>query len=574
MTSKLSRLRAYFDQARQMPPHIFAMKVLFILWKWGKSYYQFKRDSHTVTYRLDAKIPIGHLNNYISLIDIKLLEGKEWLAGVTQNYLAHRFDLLGSGWVLVKYGMHCQGLEGYRYKMGNPVTADREGKWLEGRINAANLSESKRIWSLIDKDYMPIDWHLDFKSGYRWSESTWFQKIKYGHKPGVDIKVPWELARMQHLPQFALAYALTPDTIYVNEFRHQILDFIATNPPRFGVNWRCTMDVGIRIANWLVAYDLFMAHGAEFDAAFMTIFKRSIYEHGHHIINHLEGSPTLRSNHYLADIVGLLYAAAYLPSSKEIDAWLAFAVDEVIKEVKIQFHPDGSNFEASTSYHRLSGELVIYATLLILGATTRDCPYKHLKRRGNPLWLPSWYIERLQKMAEFTMDMTRPDGLIPQIGDNDSGRFIKLSSVHQRLSVREAKARYCHLKNYKGLPEEADYWDEVHLDHRHLVSAINGLFKRDDFAKFAGNVRIEQAIIEQLAGHVCRPASSDKGIAHGTQTAYPDFGLYLYRDERVYLAIRCGSNGQNGNGGHAHNDQLSFELAIDGITLISDPGTY
>jgi hypothetical protein len=32
--------------------------------------------------------------------------------------------------------------------------------------------------------------------------------------------------------------------------------------------------------------------------------------------------------------------------------------------------------------------------------------------------------------------------------------------------------------------------------------------------------------------------------------------------------------GQNGNGGHAHNDQLSFELAVQGVSLFIDPGTY
>ena len=53
--------------------------------------------------------------------------------------------------------------------------------------------------------YEPIDWQVDFKSGYRWSEKTYYKFIKYGHKLGVDIKVPWELSRMQYLIQLALA---------------------------------------------------------------------------------------------------------------------------------------------------------------------------------------------------------------------------------------------------------------------------------------------------------------------------------------------------------------------------------
>ena len=68
--------------------------------------------------------------------------------------------------------MDCRGLEGYRYNKGAAVQVDREGRWLEGRINTANLKEAQRIWNLVDADYCPIDWHLDFKSGYRWLEDT------------------------------------------------------------------------------------------------------------------------------------------------------------------------------------------------------------------------------------------------------------------------------------------------------------------------------------------------------------------------------------------------------------------
>ena len=42
----------------------------------------------------------------------------------------------------------------------------------------------------------------------------------------------------------------------------------------------------------------------------------------------------------------------------------------------------------------------------------------------------------------------------------------------------------------------------------------------------------------------------------------------------MFLAIRCGAIGQEGNGGHAHNDQLSLELNVDGEDWILDPGTY
>jgi len=56
---------------------------------------------------------------------------------------------------------------------------------------------------------------------------------------------------------------------------------------------------------------------------------------------------------------------------------------------------------------------------------------------------------------------------------------------------------------------------------------------------------------------------------------YPDFQLWRYASNRVYLAISgTSSKKQHPSWGHIHNDKLSFELAVDGIDLIVDPGTY
>lgn len=40
------------------------------------------------------------------------------------------------------------------------------------------------------------------------------------------------------------------------------------------------------------------------------------------------------------------------------------------------------------------------------------------------------------------------------------------------------------------------------------------------------------------------------------------------------MFVSCAPNGQNANGGHCHNDKLSFELCIDGEDVIVDPGTH
>ncbi len=558
----------------------------------------FLRDQRYSTYR--TNYPRGTLAHYFSTLPRDLLEkDRTRILELADLFTAHRFDLLGSGWVQVRHGMICRGLEGIVYPATEAIRTDPDGHWLNGYINPPNLPESRRIWRLIDADYQPIDWQLDFKSGWRWSEQTWHLAIRYAHHPCVDIKVPWELARMQHLATLAFAYMLTSNVRYAREFRNQVLDFIATNPPRFGVNWYSAMDVGIRAANWLTTHDLFRAAGMMFDEAFEDVFRRSLYEHGLYLRNDPEWRSDWRGNHYLSAVAGLLFIAAYLPLDDQIKAWRTFAIRELLHETTLQFNADGSNFEASTCYHRLSAEIVTYATALIL--------------RLDAALVPADHLARLAKMAAFTLTITKPDGHVPQFGDNDNGRFLKLNVAYRRRTVGEAKSLYANLDGYDELPDDAVYWDEDHLDHWHLVAAINGLVPQQNFAAFTPGYELETALISDLSS-VSRltlkrqaertkstevdsiaasplqwtllpePGNKFPGVSFPCpegdlledlqRTAFPDFGLYVYRSRRLYLAIRCGAIGQRGNGGHAHNDQLAIELTLNDVNLIVDPGTY
>ena len=174
-----------------------------------------------------------------SYIDIKNLDVSNIDLDVakylSKMYIDHKFDLLGSGWVKNSYDSAALGLEGYKYYMNVAAPAS------------------------APEGYEPIDWQKDFKSGFRWNEKKWYKDQRIADKLGSDIKVPWELTRLQHLPQLAIFAIMDSDLKEQNliEFKNQILDFIKHNPPRMGVNWTCTMDVGIRVANMLVAYDMF-----------------------------------------------------------------------------------------------------------------------------------------------------------------------------------------------------------------------------------------------------------------------------------------------------------------------------
>lgn len=534
-----------------------------------------------------------------------------YLAAVAPAYIEHRFNLLGSGWVRVAHGIACAGFDGQRYPSAPSVNADPAGHWLAGRINRTNLAAAQQAWQLIGRaGYVPIDWQLDFKSGFRWSELTCHLDVRIGSAAGADIKLPRELARMQHLPQLALCAlrASSGDVrfadagLYVDEIGAQLLDFIATNPPRFGVNWACAMDVAIRAANWLLSLDLLASGGLGLERSTRALVSRSIVDHAIYVADHLEWSEVNRTNHYLADLVGLLYVGARLDASPRSDAWLAFAVRELTGEALTQFHPQGSCYEGSTSYHRLSAELVLFGVALATGlpesrrnALTSYRPDAIQVRpnfppppvpdfpdaTGRPGPVSAMVAERLWRAARFSEAVSRCDGRISQIGDTDSGRLFWLHPVA-----------------VGGHPPGRD-----DLDHRALIESIDALFSPTVAARWFDSM-VVRALAGEWMGRVPEPVAmpGDRGDATAIEAeinrqsdacrrvrrfplarsanpwrrvAYPAFGLYVFRRDDDFVAFRCWGQLEAGTpDGHLHDDNLGIEIVLGGKPLIQDPGTY
>lgn len=591
------------------------------------------RDARFMTYRM-SDLYVDKLHCRLRLKDslvTDVLEKKN-LYAVCSKYLDHQFDLLGSGWVKVLYGMQCAGLEGHIFKSCVATGIEDE---LRSNVN---IQEIQRIRSLLDPAYKSIDWHIDFKSGYRWNPDSWYFDIKYGDKAGVDIKVPWELARMQHLPQLARAYATEsvsrPDdtrlNLYVFEFRNQSLDFISANPPRFGVNWSCTMDVAIRIANLLLAYDIFRSAGVVFDAEFDAIFSRSVREHGYHIVENLEWFKDFRGNHYLANLVGLIFVASYLPEDQRTNSWLQFAVQELLIEIQHQFNDEGSNFEGSTAYHGLSSQLVAFAIAMVaglppertealvrtpavdLGKTSRAArsglELHQLPGNGDVTTLiPKECWRKLYLMAEFNQAITNPAGRIVQVGDNDSGRLFKLAPQITILGNSGARLRHPILAQSLNTQNDELLPFEDLLNYENISQEIFSIVRHTSSGTSARSqsVVVKQSnIVFGLSGRrVSILCSAKKGISHigpkvndlsipttanrqkfcrpaldllasMTLECYPEFGIYVWRSKNMFMTVRCGPVGQHGLGGHAHNDQLSLELWLGDEQVIADPGTY
>ncbi len=464
----------------------------------------------------------------------------------------HLFDLLGSGEVRVHYRLGDEEMEEHKYPpLKVAFDFDQKGLWLRRFINRTNQAYSRKVWKFlksINPLYEPIDWQLDFKSGYRWYNKTFYADIRYGHKLGVDVKVPWEISRFQHLSVLGLDYKATKDMKYALDYVSQILDWIATNPPMFGANWKCTMDVAIRVSNWLFWFGCIRdwVERQEWGDEFYKIFMGSLYDHLKFISENLEWGEAMTTNHYLSDIAGLLiltYSTENIfPESKRLRK---FALEELKKEVFKHVYDDGCDFEASTCYHRLVVELFFFSTLLVVINDNNFNGENH--REITQDIFGKEYNDKLYKMFDAVLYLLKPNGRMPQIGDNDSGQLFKL------------------------------YSREV-LDMRYLLS-LGAVFFKESKWKIKEFFNSDEDIAEVLIiygvkGKEIWESLEWNSIKNIKSKAFLDSGWYVMRDSKNYCIISCGQNGQNGNGGHCHNDKLSFELCIDGVDVIVDPGTY
>ena len=405
----------------------------------------------------------------------------------------------------------------------------------------------------VDAQPGKIDWHRDFKSGVSWAPTILYIDTEIIKGQHSDIKVPWELSRFQYLPTLGKTYWLTDDEKYSNEFVTEINDWIDSNSPFYGVNWTCTMDVAIRAVNWIWGY-YFFKDSPELSDEFLKKFLKSLYIHGKYIKANLEHSSRLVnfagsilrrqpdlsilkpgwhelvSNHYLSDIVGLIYLGMMLPEFKESKKWPKFGIRELLKEMRAEVYPDGEDYEGSISYHRLVTELFLSATLLCI---------------RNNISFPDWYMKRLENMLDFIMHYSKPDGTAPQIGDNDDGRLHIL----------------------------ANYGNWNRLDHRYLLSIGAVLFNRPDFKQASGGFHEETF---WLLGSDSQYKYNglpeyNKPIA---SKAFMQSGFYFMRKADLYMAIDCLNMDKSAPSGHKHNSRLSFELYAGDKSFIIDPGAY
>jgi hypothetical protein len=372
-----------------------------------------------------------------------------------------------------------------------------------------------------------IDWLKDPLSGAAWPRD-YHADVRLFRGDGSDARVLWEVNRLSHLVTLARAYAVTSEEKYTREIFAELAGWRSQNPLGRGPNWACAMEAALRAMNLLAVFEL-ARRSPELNEETLPMFLQTLDQHGAHIRRNLEFSHLSTSNHYLSDVVGLLWIGIMLPELEGAAEWRAFGLRETLREMDKQVLADGADFEASTGYHRLVLELFLYTLVLA---------------RENEIEVGEKYWQKLRAMMNYARGYLRPDGRAPLVGDTDSGQALPF--------VRR----------------QAD-------DHAYLLYLGAALFDEPRFRPQSPSSAMPEELLWVLGegGLRALQALPETVEAEGSE-AFPDAGTYILRDGDLYLLFNASGNGLMGRGSHGHNDALSLEVSACGTSFIVDPGTH
>ena len=373
-----------------------------------------------------------------------------------------------------------------------------------------------------------LNWRKDITTGntyprtfthWRWNPF----KLRQGN---ADMKGPWELGRLQHIPTIGIAYWLTGDDKYANYFAKIILDFIKHNKTPHGIQWACNMDVGLRVINIIAGIHFFQGHKTLKYHWWRKVL-RALMVHGDHLLENLEygtlNGQVIASNHNLSNLVGLYWLSMAFPQLDTASVWRGTSQNLLEQEILQQMLPDGVNFESSIPYHGLTTELLLSAYAM---SVHHKAPFSKN------------YYNRLKKATLFLHSMRQLSGRLPRIGDDDSGRVHLFS-------------------DYTSWPRE---------DFDHLLAAAQHVLGTNEIPH---NPHAIETIFWAIPSHEITSSR-----AHQTPSLYNDAGFGILKSKNQYFLLQNSPVGTRGFGNHKHNDQMAIEWCVDGFPVFVDAGSY
>jgi hypothetical protein len=360
-------------------------------------------------------------------------------------------------------------------------------------------------------------WHLDPVSGRSWPADAYCFDIDHRHAAGYgDIKLVWELNRLQHLQPVAALAAATGNRGLARLCAAEIEDWIDANPPFLGVNWKSGIELGLRTVSLIVVSTL--AGDEAFSPAQREKLWASLAAHGAWLAR-FPSRFSSANNHRIAEALGLFVLGAAAPGRSGWRDRAERARTVLQEETLLQIHADGVGAEQSPTYTAFTLEMLLLCAVLD-------------ERAGRP-WLPACR-ERMARAGEFLRWLTDDGGQQPRIGDDDEGCVFHPGGPAHASSVLACLAAYC---------------------------------RRPDLMPPRHAPQLRQAFLGAIDA-APRPLSGVRCFAEG--------GYTVVRDSRsaMLLVFDHGPLGYLSIAAHGHADALAVWLHIGDRPVLVDAGTY
>lgn len=404
-----------------------------------------------------------------------------------------------------------------------------------GQVDAL-LAEADRICAghvvlFADRSFdvgVPTVWNRDPDSGVT-GPSVFAGDIAIDNPELVgDIKHVWELNRHLHLVRLAQAWSVSGDVRWLHALEQQLRSWLDQCPPMIGPNWTSPMELGIRLINWALLWQLVGGEASTLFAGesgqrLRADWLDSIHAHCRTISRNLSRHSSA-NNHLIGELSGLFVASSVWPCWKASGAWMEQARRELEQQARLQYSLDGVNREQAFGYHVFSAEF-----LFVAGLVGQACDVAFSRT----------YWSVLQRALRFLRSVRDVGGHVPMVGDSDDGSVFRLDAAG---SDRAAQLLALGETVFGAQPAD-------HPGVRWLLHALPG--KRPD----------------------ADPHESDTGWSF-PDGGYLLFGSHFGEENEIKGMLDCGPLGYLGIAAHGHADALSMTLSVAGEQVLVDPGTY
>lgn len=384
----------------------------------------------------------------------------------------------------------------------------------------------------------PPDWNRDPRTGTS-APQVFGPSIDYRDEKVVgDIKYLWEPNRHLELVALAQAFALTKDGKYLDAIGTLLTSWFSQCPYPYGVNWTSSLELGVRLLNWSIAWQLIggpsspLFHGVSGEKLRLD-WLECIYRHAHFIKGHLSAHSSA-NNHLFGEYMGLYIASATWPYWDDLASWGTNAKLGLEEEAIKQNHPDGVNKEQAVYYQHEVMDMMLLTALA--GRANKD-PFS---RR---------YLNQLRALADFLDSLMDVGGNMPMQGDADDAQMARLDHSSGSSPYHSLLASLAILFNDSRLKYKA--------------------FRLDDKSRWLFGESAERSW----------SSIPDAPRAEKPKLAYPHGGHYLLgsgfdTSKEVRIAIDCAPLGYLAIAAHGHADALAFTMSLSGREFLIDPGTY